>query len=78
MSFHTLEMVDINTFTSSCELRRKEIVLLWVEKEKLKYSLYFAKYHPPGLFYSDFPSVMHAFQSRPWPTCAGRLNITAL
>lgn len=29
----------------------------------------------PGLFHSDFLSVMSAFPERPWPACAGTANI---
>ncbi len=63
-SFHTVKIADISTFTSPCELRNEEIVLLWVEKKNLISFCILQRscYHPPGLFYSDFPSVMHAFQ----------------
>lgn len=70
--FHTVKLADISTFTSLCEPRNEEIVCVWCvggwvgqggEKNLLSLCiLQSGCYHPPGLFYSDFPSVMHAFQ----------------
>lgn len=78
-----LKMAHISTFTSQCELRSKDSALwCWGKKNQFPISLLFfsrcISYHAFGLFNSDFGSFMHAFQRRAWPTCAGRLNITAL
>lgn len=49
------KLADISALTSPSGLRNKEIVLLWL------CILQSSCYQPAGLFYSDFPSVMHAF-----------------